>query len=56
MNPRIFTVEGQENGGVLLFKDGRDDPIAEGGCICCADNDVTLADLIRAAEIHSEDE
>ncbi|MCY0923646.1 hypothetical protein OS965_36835 [Streptomyces sp. H27-G5] len=52
MNTDHFTVEGMENGGIVLWMKDRDDPIAEGGCSCCGDNDVTLTDLMNAAKTH----
>ncbi|MEU1092804.1 MULTISPECIES: hypothetical protein [unclassified Streptomyces] len=50
MNPKDYVVEGDECGYVALIHDESGETVAEGGCNCCADNEVDLGMLIEAAE------
>ncbi|MEU1071522.1 hypothetical protein ABZ404_02595 [Streptomyces sp. NPDC005878] len=43
-------MEGDECGYVALIHDESGETVAEGGCNCCADNEVDLGMLIEAAE------
>jgi hypothetical protein len=47
-------VIGWENGGVSVVCKHCDFELGGGGCDCCSDNEVTLADLLRAAEVEHD--
>jgi hypothetical protein len=52
--PDEIQVIGWENGGVSVVCKHCDFELGGGGCDCCSDNEVTLADLLRAAEVLHE--
>lgn len=56
MGAEEYVVEGLDNGGVVIVHAPCDGLAGEGGCFCCEDNSVTLADLINASELHSCEE
>ncbi|MGW3232445.1 hypothetical protein [Kitasatospora sp. NPDC001095] len=51
-----YLVEGLDNGGVVLTHALCAGLAAAGGCYCCDDNTVTLAQLVVASELHSCEE
>jgi hypothetical protein len=52
--PDEIQVIGWESGGVSVVCKHCDFELGGGGCDCCSDNEVTLADLVRAAEVLHE--
>lgn len=52
INPNHVLVAGWENGGVELCCLLCNEIFAGGGCDCCEENEVTLADLLQASQDH----
>jgi hypothetical protein len=52
--PDEIQVIGWENGGVSVVCKHCDFELGGGGCDCCSDNEVTLADLLMTAEVLHE--
>ncbi|MFJ7901926.1 hypothetical protein ACIQ6V_15795 [Streptomyces sp. NPDC096198] len=49
-----YYVEGDECGYTALIHDPSGETVAEGGCTCCSENEVTLQMLIDSADLHQE--
>lgn len=50
MSYKDYYVEGDEYGCTALIHDPSGETVAEGGCTCCAGNEVTLQMLIDSAD------
>ncbi|MEV8022534.1 hypothetical protein AB0O76_40830 [Streptomyces sp. NPDC086554] len=50
MSYEDYYVEGGEEGFTMLIHDPSGETVAEGGCLCCTGNEVTLQKLMDAAD------